>query len=405
MQFLCNARRFFPTIGVKARYADGKENEKMKRIRNMTAMLLCAAMLFACGIDEKELTTETRGSETTTVLQEVSVTETAATSVWMTRQTQEMKTTDCYPYTRSERKTIEDGDVTYRVIENYLVGAESNEVTVIINSAISQGEDSMVGAYCKEMYLGAMLYNYFETEELHFPLCRELIIGEGYTSMFWSADHIKVPNIKILQLPSTLTDPGLPEQSELVPFAEQALPQVLIPYDAEALGMYGDMPLGKWETEESFNHLQWSAAVCGLYTEWETLMCIEVAEGNKALYDVNGVLYGNNNWDHEYVHMLYDPDLKEMPTVHMICLPRSYPSADGTYTVKDGTQYIHSGAIYCPKTVDRLVLPDSLLYLSPTAIIATAERPLTVVCSRGSVAAAYVEQFGTMYHLTAEYTD
>jgi hypothetical protein len=78
---------------------------------------------------------------------------------------------------------------------------------------------------------------------------------------------------------------------------------------------------------------------------------------------------------------------------------------DGTYAVPDDTQAMLSGAIYRPKHIERLIVPDSLLYISPTAIIATADHPLTVVCSRDSAAAAYVEKYGEMYHLTVEFTD
>ena len=64
-----------------------------------------------------------------------------------------------------------------------------------------------------------------------------------------------------------------------------------------------------------------------------------------------------------------------------------------------------SGAFYHPKHVSTLILPDSLVYLTPTAIIATAEHPIKIVCSRESAAAKYVESYGERYHLTVEYTN
>lgn len=119
-------------------------------------------------------------------------------------------------------------------------------------------------------------------------------------------------------------------------------------------------------------------------SEFSALQYIHVAQGNPLFESVDGILYQNN---------------------HLVCIPQDYHATNGTVTVRDGTQDIHVGAIYNCRKVTRLVIPDSVIDLHIDSIIATAEHPLTIVCSRNSVAAEYVENFGSLYHLTAEYTD
>lgn len=109
-----------------------------------------------------------------------------------------------------------------------------------------------------------------------------------------------------------------------------------------------------------------------------------VDEDNPIFDDADGILYQNH---------------------HLLCIPQAYSTPDGTVTIRDGTIDLYKGAVTDCRNIRRLIVPDSVIDLQIDSITATVEHPLTVVCSRGSAAAEYVEWFGEMYHLTVEYTD
>ncbi len=87
----------------------------------------------------------------------------------------------------------------------------------------------------------------------------------------------------------------------------------------------------------------------------------------------------------------------------LVCLPRNYPSENGTVTLPERTAIIQTHAIYQCRNIDRLIIPTTVGRIDSEGIIATAERPLTVVCAKGSAADEYVRLYGEQFHLTVEY--
>ena len=129
--------------------------------------------------------------------------------------------------------------------------------------------------------------------------------------------------------------------------------------------------------------------------ELKMLKEIHVAQGNEYFISENGILYQiNPNYN-----------LGITFKKRLTAIPQNYENDNQTVNISDGTDRIVFNAIYRCRNIQKVILPDSVVTIDDGAIIATAEHPLTVVCSRDSAAAAYVEEFGEQYHLTVEYID
>lgn len=87
----------------------------------------------------------------------------------------------------------------------------------------------------------------------------------------------------------------------------------------------------------------------------------------------------------------------------LVCLPQNYPSEDGTVSIPARTTFIQTHAVYLLRNVTRLIIPAQVGAIDPEGIVAIAERPLTVVCAKGSAADEYVRLYGEEFHLTVEY--
>ena len=119
-----------------------------------------------------------------------------------------------------------------------------------------------------------------------------------------------------------------------------------------------------------------------------SLRAIHVAESSSSqvvsFRSHNGILYQRNQ---------------------LVCVPQNHQTESGELVILESTHQLNRVSIYHCRNLQKVVIPDSVTTIKRRAIVATAEHPLTVVCSRGSAAAAYVEKYGKLYHLTVEYTD
>ena len=112
-----------------------------------------------------------------------------------------------------------------------------------------------------------------------------------------------------------------------------------------------------------------------------SLQEIHVAENNPLYQSDNGILYQDDQ---------------------LICIPQDYQTADGTVTIREGTTDLRDQSIYYCHNIKRLIVPDSVQNIHVFAI--SHSNQLTIVCSRNSVAAAYVKEMNNP-KLIAEYTD
>ncbi|MBO5969476.1 MAG: hypothetical protein J6S14_13365, partial [Clostridia bacterium] len=126
---------------------------------------------------------------------------------------------------------------------------------------------------------------------------------------------------------------------------------------------------------------------------------IRVTQGNPNYWDENGILFASQ-------HLNGYIGTRTYPTHQLIKLPSQHMgNGDGTYRIPDGTDYIHSTAIYQCANLHTVYIPDSVTLIAPAAIIATAENPLTLICTAGSAAEDYVRQFGSKYHLILQFAE
>lgn len=367
------------------------------------SLILLAILLCSCESSQADHTENTSRMESSPASISVSATETATseTAAIYTPMTTEKS----HPNQNARMETFENGDVVYQTYLDRLVGMRSNAGQVRIPYAVLSSSSDPEMLHCSKLFIREPTSDIRETGEMHLPNCTELTVEEGYTEIIWSDSKFDAPLVETVYLPATLTGLMTTLSSDITDISEQAVKMATVRYDADATTLFGDMPMGTWLTSEDFERIQQEAANGGFFTTWRNLKAIHVAPNSKGLYDIAGVLYANANWKMEDLHLLYHPELQEMPTVRLMCVPQNHSAPDGIYSVTEGTQYIHSGGIFHPKNIHTLILPDSLLYLSPTAIIATAEQPLTVVCSPGSAAEKYVTLFGDMYHLMLQVTE
>lgn len=372
----------------------------MKKIKLFSAVIL-AALLCACGhesvdIREPNITTTeitTTAAEMTTIEQTTAVT-TAVTTAATTPQT--VVGMDIPKDMRYEYDGEDGNKYAFYQFMPVAIHSNAEQVTVKnVNDTIHFREGNLFGGILR-------------SEISQLPNCRMLIFDEGIEDINWCDQYVNAPNLEILHFPASMDSLILMRDSNFIPESEVLPAEAYIPYDPNRRvdEPYFSYTLkDRYGSATAFENAQKNDLCYGTFLTRETLTHIEIAEGNTRYYDDHGVLYIKNDSGLQSDQIIYHPALTELPKTGLICLPQSHPAADGSYTVPDGTEAVLSGAVYHPKYIDTLILPDSLLYISPTGIIATAEHPLTVVCSRGSAAAVYVETFGEQYHLTVEYAD
>ena len=372
----------------------------MKKIKLFSAVIL-AAMLCACGhesadIQETNITTAeitTASAEMTTTAQTTAVT-TAVTTVATTSKA--MVGMDIPKDMRYEYDEEDGNKYAFYQFMPVAIHSNAERVTVKnVNDTIHFREGNLFGGILR-------------SEVSQLPNCRVLTFEEGIEDINWCDQYVNAPSLEILRFPASMDSLILMRNSNFIPESEALPAEAYVPYDPNRRvdEPYFSYTLkDRYGSAAAFENAQKIDLCYGTFLTRETLTHIEIAEGNARYYDDNGVLYIKNDSGLQSEHIIYHPALTDLPKTGLICLPQSHPAVDGSYTVPDGTEAVLSGAVYHPKYIDTLILPDSLLYISPTAIIATAEHPLTVVCSHGSAAAAYVETFGEQYHLTVEYAD
>lgn len=243
------------------------------------------------------------------------------------------------------------------------------------------------------------------------PNLKTLTLSDGITMLSAGAE---LPRLEVLHIPASLT--GFYGRSEEVWEAvethflyqiHRVIPALdpetmdsgermhyrLIAMELSGYGNLGAMPL----------------------TALPSLKEVHVAQGNETFWVEDGMLYSDR-----FARMA--PNMGAEPIKQLIGVPGQFtPSTTANvmkYTVdengnqkpagwthvrqleiSEGTDYIHSGAVYRPMTYSRIKIPDSVTRIAPAAIVGSEANPLTVVCSRGSAAEAYVKQFGKQYHL------
>ena len=366
------------------------------------AILALAALLSACGRESTTISETIATTDTEITTDTVSPTTTARETTASTQGT----TTATTP--RREIGMDIPKDIHYEYDEeNGNKYALYNFIPIAIHS---DAEEVAVQPLGKTIHFrdGNLFAGILQQEISQLPNCRVLSFDEGIQTVWLYDNFLNAPKLEILRFPTSMNSLLTNPKDNRIPESEELPAEVYVPYDPNRRGSdayFSFTMREQYGSAASFENAQKSALCHGTFLTWQMLTRIEIAEGNTHYYDDNGVLYIKDGEDLRNDHILYHPDLTELPQNGMKCLPQSYQTSDGTYTVRDGTEAIFSGAVYHPKFVEQLILPDSLLYISPTAIIATPEHPLTVVCSRSSTAAVYVEKFGTQYHLTVEYTD
>ncbi len=223
-----------------------------------------------------------------------------------------------------------------------------------------------------------------------FPNAVSLTFEEGihYLSFGWGDDASadRFPQLEVLNLPATLKNIYC-STDLMMDLVRQDL-SVLYPALATSGGNF-------WTPAEEMSGYR-----CLYYTfppVLTNLKRITVAAENECFWDEAGMLYSD-------CFVMLDAD--EYPTRQLLCLPRNYEGVTevgglSTVTLPEGTDYIHTGAVYqC--NIDRLVIPATVTRIAPAAIVATADRPLTVVGEKGSAAEEYVRLFGERYYLRFE---
>lgn len=243
------------------------------------------------------------------------------------------------------------------------------------------------------------------------PNLRTLTLSEGITKLSVGAD---LSRLEVLHIPASLT--GFYGRSEevwesvethflyqihrVIPALDpetmdrgERMHYRLIAMELSGYGNLGTMPL----------------------TALPSLKEIHVAQGNEMFWVEDGMLYSDSfaemalNTGAEPIKQLigvpgqFTPSTTANVMKYMVDENGNQKPAGWTHVrqleIPEGTDYIHSGAVYRPVTYSRIKIPDSVTRIAPAAIIGSEENPLTVVCSGGSAAEAYVKQFGKLYHL------
>ena len=383
----------------------------MKVFKILTVALL-TALLCACATETEGATTEQTTALTvaTTAVSTVPTdTTTAATTT--TKATSTTKETSTAKETTTTKATTAKGtdvprDIRYEYDEDGSKYAIYEYVPIAIHS---DAEKVTVRTFHDTVHFreGNLFGGIQRSEVSQLPNCRVMVFEEGIEDVNWCDLYVHAPKLEILRFPAGMDTLYLMRDSNFIPESEDIWQDACIPYDPSLTGLGSTTPIGKgkFTNDKSFYNAQKLSLCYGNFITRDTLTHIEIAEGNPSYYDVDGVLFTKAGWrDYEF-HLFYASVFTEHPTAVLVCFPQSHPTADGSYTVPDGTQAMLSGAFYHPKHVSTLILPDSLVYLTPTAIIATADHPIKIVCSRESAAAKYVESYGERYHLTVEYTN
>ena len=192
--------------------------------------------------------------------------------------------------------------------------------------------------------------------EMICPNLKELTVKNGYEVIRLPRGNSDIYRTEILTLPQGF---------ELFSYLDS---------DIHALGYYDDPLHTPFPTE---------------FAELREI-CVKYEEYGDPIWTTDGMLYAMRTLGTNSQSVL-------------VCLPRNYPSEDGTVTLPERTAIIQTHAIYHCRNIDRLTIPKMVGKIDPEGIVATAEYPLTVVCAKGSAADEYVRLYGEQFHLTAEY--
>lgn len=224
---------------------------------------------------------------------------------------------------------------------------------------------------------------FVEDEEVNIP---EMFRGEDFWSMGtgkkWvhcTLQQTDLPNTKVLTLG---------EGIEIVTFGDEQNVPVLetlrLSSTVEVLGV------SRWVLNE-MNFLEMTSDLA-VPKEMTALKTIEVAEENETFRGEAGILYRLSD-------MIGGERVPSRWA--LFCVPQNYQAE--TVTVAEGTKYMHYHAVYHCRNVTTLTVPDSVTLIDEEAIVATSAHPLTVVCSRGSAAEAYVLAHAEEYYLKIAY--
>ena len=222
-----------------------------------------------------------------------------------------------------------------------ITGFESNEQHVIIHGILNGYPSSYPSGAVEGMII---------RDNVSIPNATKLTVKDGVIWILCESTSDKLSSIEVLELPSTL--------------------KYIVGNRNGSTDFYNTFPLELYMLEE-----------------------IHVESENEYLYAEDGVLYQIQP------RFIYEEEQL------LVVIPQNYSCEEQVVYIREGTGEIMNGAIYHCRNIQKILIPDSVVKIGDHAIIATAEHPLTVVCSRDSAAAAYVEKYGEMYHLTVEFTD
>lgn len=204
------------------------------------------------------------------------------------------------------------------------------------------------------------------------------VAGHGSIRPWYVALELDCPNVKELTIGKNHKTFLLPEDSsDLFRTEKLTLDQSFLGFTEEYIDpkSYRDDPLHT-PFPTGFDELR--------------EICVKYEEYGDPIWTTDGMLYAMRTLGTNSQSVL-------------VCLPRNYPSENGTVTLPERTAIIQTHAIWQCRNIDRLIIPEIVGKIDPEGIVATAERPLTVVCAKGSAADEYVRLYGEQFHLTVEY--
>jgi hypothetical protein len=292
--------------------------------------------------------------------------------------------TSCYSKHEKNIFPVFSKEATY--IEEATTSAEYSTIIVTEKASVNQENiiyhlDTMPDSR-EELYIHAITG--FESDEEHITIKSVL---DGYYSawpttgkvhLLLLSDNIVIPNAKTLTISNGFQYISFEEASEGLSCIEI----LELPNTVHYLK-------GNHHSKTVNDNFSGSFPL-----ELGMLKEIHVASDSEYFNSISGVLYE-----------IKPRNIHDSYMQRLAVIPQNYSTDSQTFCLANGTDEIATGAIYHCRNIQKVVIPDSVVKIGDHAIIATAEHPLTVVCSRGSAAAAYVAEFGEQYHLTVEYTD
>ena len=356
-----------------------KKTKKIRLFTVLIALCMLVGTITACSAQDTPRSTEpsslseyisTSGNDAASP-NDTTLAGTATSEHHTTVSIEIQSSTEMSDMTHSDPRTKGYGTVRHVELEDY------TRLTLRANTAF--GEDSR-------------LWTLYEAVAITMPSTIEEFTIPSYLEGVGNIPYVIAHNISLSHFKHLIFDAGI----EAADFSVTSSPigyiqEITLPATLHTLIGY---PF-EWSNarQESYffeenHHLDFTSPLITNNTfpseKFPELQKIHVDENNPLFDSEDGILYQNN---------------------HLICIPQDYQSENGIVTIREGTVDLYMGAVVKCRNIKQLVIPDSVLDLNVRAIVATAEHPLTVVCSRGSAAAKDVEQFGAQYHLTVEYTD